>query len=177
MKMASSRIGIVHYYKMRLIIKTMRKLLITIPILLLSITTSAIALDVENPLEPARRFTEKQREGVSLTGGSCLSVAKPNADHHCDEVVITGLKDPDSLLNFHFLDANGDGYVYVTERTKLDNRYKLLGWARENKGKFGKVHPRGHSASGCSIDHWGYKAFCSAISADEKSSTTSGMFQ
>jgi hypothetical protein len=131
--------------------KIMKNIIKLASILSLLFATSAQALEVESVDQP----------GLTILGDECYSLL-PNVDTSvdCAKVFITGLEDSKSLVKFHFLDADGNGYVYVTERHPLlTNTYKVILWADETRGSFGKFHVS-HKDNSCSINYGNLKVFC-----------------
>jgi hypothetical protein len=141
-------------------------------ILTVLLAAPAHALETE---DSAKTFVATKRESLTVTGSYCSTGGKRLPEQPCSKVVITGLEDPDSLLNFHFLDDDDKGIVYIAERTTtVGGRHRLLGWAKEDRGKFGKVQIKENDASGCSINKV-FKVFCTAIGKEE-GIVNSGMF-
>jgi hypothetical protein len=160
---AKNQIMLIHAQKkaMKIITKSLS--------LLLALTTSVCAETIDLHIQNTNKFTPRMLPSQEYFGSECATRSKVlNFDDSCDRVIVTGANDPSLHLNFHFVDRNNVGYMYLTERTgrkDVDGTigYAVIGISFEKNNQFGEMHTDLNPlTSVCILNRENLKFLCAA---------------
>jgi hypothetical protein len=118
-----------------------------------------------------------------FSGSGCMSFTSDDKlSVKCDHAAITGADNPNTHLNFQFIDRDGNGTIFITERESTADKgsgrsvFSVIGFAFRNGGEISKVsYGLDPSTSLCFLGSGKTKIACQAKLATEDLSITSAL--